>query len=109
MPLPKCRGLAILLVGHDVARIALVPCELLFVLPCFCVIFRYFKQNESRGRSFQDWQAVGEDSRPRRSGESNICCRVSFNLPAGITANRINITKNPFTSPVHALELMCFQ
>ena len=51
----KYRGLAIVPVGHDVARIALVPCEVVFVLPCFCVIFRYFEHNESRGRSFQDW------------------------------------------------------
>ena len=96
-------------VGHDVARIAfIVPCEVEFVLACFCVIFRYFKHNESRGRSFQDWQAAGKDSRPRRRGESNICYRVSLNLPAGITGSGINITKQPFTCSVHALEFMCF-
>lgn len=60
-------------VGHDVARI--VYCHVKwFVLACFCEIFRYFKDDESRGRSFQDWQAAGKDSWPRRSGESNIRC-----------------------------------
>ena len=88
-------------VGHDVARIALVPCEVLSVLPCFRVIFRYFKHNESRGRSFQDWQAVGKDCRPRRGGESNISCRVSFHLPAGISASRINISH--YKEPIHQL------
>ena len=54
-PLPKYRGLAIVPVGHDVARIALVPCEVVLVPPCFYEIFRYFEHNESRGRGFQDW------------------------------------------------------